>query len=428
MSKFQIALLGMFGFFIVTAVAVFALYKGSSATQAVVTVWGTLPAGEMNSILANSPVFIQDSSLTIRYTEKKASTITDDFTEALAQGNGPDVIILPQDTLWQSRNKLAQIPYNSISEGDFMDAFVEGGEVFLSPTGIYALPLLVDPLVLYYNRDLLSTAGIAKPLAYWDEVYAATTNLTRRDAAGNIVQSTISLGETKNILNAKDIISLLLIQAGSSITELSGTSLRSTLAQSFNLPVSPAISAFDFYTQFANPSKSFYSWNRSLPEAQSAFAAGESAYYVGFASELPIIRSKSPTRNFSVASVPQSRVGSASATYGTFYAAAISRGTKNMTAALAALVKLSSKDAAEALSGAFALPPARRDLLSVKQTDSTGPVFYASALQARAWLDPNAAGTEKIFTNTIDAILSGRLRTNEAVNAAHSQIEDLISK
>ncbi len=427
MSKFQFVLLAVFGFFIIAAVLVFSIYRGSSSSQTAITMWGVLPSAQMNSLLSNAPVFTQDKTLIIRYVEKKASTIEDDFTEALAQGNGPDVVILSQDALWQARQKLIQIPYSNISEADFKETFAEGSEVFLAPEGIYALPVLVDPMVLYYNRDLLSSAGVAKPLGYWDEIYAATTNLTRRDGAGNIVQSTISLGETKNIANAKDILALLLLQAGTPITELVGTSLRSAITQSTaGAPVLPAVSALDFYTQFANPSKSFYSWNRSLPDAQSAFAAGESAYYLGFASELPIIRGKSPTLNFGIASVPQSRIVGKNVTYGAFYAATISRGTKNTTAALSAVVKLASKDVGEVLSAELALPPVRRDLLSLKQSDATGPVFYTAALQAQAWVDPDARGTEASFLNAINAVVSGRSRASEAVNTLNSEIEDLI--
>lgn len=425
MSKFQIALLVIFGFFILAAVIVFSVYKGASGSQANVVVWGTLPATGFNRILTDSPEFTSDKTLSVSYVEKKGD-LAAEFTEALAQGKGPDLVLITQDELWSLRNKLTAIPFGSVSEASFKETFAQGGEVFLSPDGVYALPLVVDPLVLYYNRDILSTAAIAKPIAYWDEIYAATSALTTRDAAGNLTQTTIALGETRNISHAKDILSLLFLQAGTPITQLSLSGLQSVLTQNPGLPVSPAESALDFYTQFANPSKSFYTWNRSLPEAQTSFAAGDSAYYLGFASEYKTIRSKSPTLNFAVTTVPQSRVAGKATTYGSLYALAISRGSKNMPASLAAALKFISSGSAAALSGYLELPPMRRDLLANKPTDAIGPVFYAAALQARGWLDPDAAGSETVFKAAVDAVVSGRSRVSEAVSAAQGQLDRLI--
>jgi ABC-type glycerol-3-phosphate transport system substrate-binding protein len=428
MSKFQIILLALFGFFILAAVLVFSLYKGgNSSQQATVTVWGTLPANVVNGLTRSAP--FRNTETSIQYRELSPATLQAAFTEALAVGEGPDLIILPQDEVWAARAKLTAIPYASVSERSFADAFAEGGETFLSASGIYALPLATDPLVLYYNRDLLSTAGIAKPLAYWDEIYAQAAKLTVRDAAGNITQTAIALGETRNIANFKDILSLLFLQAGSTITEWapSGT-LRSSLLANPGLPVSPAESALDFYTQFANPSKPFYSWNRSLPEAQTAFASGDAAYYVGFASELASIKRKSPTLNFAVAPVPQSRVANRALTAGKIYGVALVRGSRNQEAALAAALQLVSAESVSELVKLIDLVPARRDLLASAPTDAFGPVFYQAGLQARGWLDPNPAETRAAFQEAVEGVTGGRLRLSQALAALSEKLDKLITK
>ncbi len=424
MSKFQIILLAVFGFFILIAVLVFSFYKGSSSSQSTVTLWGTLPANAVGTLLSN--ISIADETVVIRYAEKNPSTIQADFTEALARGKGPDLVILPQDEIWLAKDKLAVIPFASISAREFADAFVEGGETFLSSAGVYALPLTIDPLVLYYNRDMLSTAGFARPLAYWDEIYAQATKLTRRDAAGNITQSTIALGETRNIPDFKEILSLLLLQAGSPVTQLiAGDVLRSALLENPGLPVAPAESALDFYTQFANPSKPFYSWNKSLPEAQTHFAVGDAAYYLGLASELSAIKKKSPTLNFAVANVPQSRVAGRAITTGKIYGVALSRATMNRAGALSAALRLISAENAAELAKLTGLPPARRDLLSAEPTDANESVFYDAALQTRAWLDPNPAGTRAAFQEAIENVTGGRLRVSQALSVASEKINNL---
>lgn len=428
MSKFQIILLVVFGAFIVVGVGVFSLYRGSGGVGSVsVTIWGDIPLYDMN-LLLNTPAVMGDQKISVSYVEKSAKTLEEEFTEALARGGGPDLVILTQDQLWKNRPKLTPIPFQSVSERDFKTSFVEEGELLLSTTGIYALPLSMDPMVLYYNRDLLSAAGQAKPMAYWDEIYTSALNLSKKDAAGNLYSSIMALGEARNIPHAKDILSLLFFQAGTPITGFVGKDLRSQLADNFNLPVLPGEAALDFYTQFSNPTKAFYSWNRSLVDAQTHFTSGDSAYYLGFASEYRVLKNKNPTLNFSVSTVPQSRVNGKIITFGRLRAVGISRGSKNPTAAFTIATRLVSKDAALSLSQSIFLPPARRDLLSTKPTDAALSVFYDASLQSRGWLDPDTEMTDAIFREAIESVTSGRSRTLEAISKANREIDSLIKK
>jgi ABC-type glycerol-3-phosphate transport system substrate-binding protein len=427
MSKFQLILLVVFGAFIVIAVMVFAFAKNSGTASASVTVWGAIPQYEFDSILTTSQLK-QSKTLSINYEEKSPDTIERDFTEALALGGGPDLIILPQEILYKEKNKIIEIPYKSYKQKTFTDTFIQEGELYLTDTGVMALPLYVDPMVLYYNRDILSNAGVAKPLAYWDELYAAALALNKKDGAGNITQSVVALGEARNIANFKEILSLLMLQAGTPLTGYIGTDLRSQISNNLNLPIVPAEAALDFYTQFSNPSKPYYSWNRSLPEAQNRFTSGNTAYYLGFASELKALRNKNPTLNFSLTTIPQSRVSSRVVTYGRLYGLSISRGSRNPTAALQAATLLTSAAAQTALVGVLAVPPVRRDLLGDKSADAALAVFYNAALQSKGWIDPNSTETRTVFREMIESVTSGRARTSEAVRKASEAIDSLITQ
>ena len=425
MSKFQTILLVVFGFFILLAVGVFALYRGTSSGSALVVIWGDIPDHDFSTFI-NSAGLNDDDTIDIRYEEKSSETIDIEFTESLARGEGPDLVITSQEKFWKDKPKLSPIPYSSLSERDFKMIFIEEGELFLSPEGIYALPFSIDPMVLYYNRDLLSASGQAKPITYWDELYAASTNLSKKDAAGNIVTSVMALGEARNIPHAKEILSLLMLQAGSKVTSLVNGELREDISINHGVPVLPAESALSFYTQFSNPTKVFYSWNRSLLDAQTHFASGDSAYYLGFASEFSAIKNKNPILNFAVTLVPQSRVSGKTITYGNLRGVAISRGTKNPLAAFMVATKLVSRDASLKLSETLLLPPPRRDLLSSKPTDSIFSVFYDATLQSKGWLDPDFAATRGIFQETIESVTSGRSRTSEALSEMGREIDKLI--
>ncbi len=425
MSKFQIILLSVFGFFIIIAVAVFSLYRGAGGENVTVTVWGDIATHNF-SFLLNTPAFSQDQTFSVSYVEKSAETIETEFTEALAEGTGPDLIIISQDKFWKNKPKLRVIPYESVSERSFKITFIEEGELFLDETGVHALPFSIDPLVLYYNRDLLSAAGQARPMHYWDEIYAAAFNLSKKDAAGNLISSVMALGEARNISHSKDILSLLLLQAGTPVTSFIGSELRSQISANFGLPVSPGEAALDFYTQFSNPTKTYYSWNRSLVDAQTHFTSGDSAYYLGFASELRVLKNKNPTLNFGISLVPQSRVSGKTITFGRLRGVAISRGSKNPGAALLVATKLVSKEAARSLSEILILPPVRRDLLSSKPNEAILSVFYDAALQSKGWLDPDTMATKAIFNEAIESVTSGRSRTVEAVNKVSRELDSLI--
>jgi ABC-type glycerol-3-phosphate transport system substrate-binding protein len=394
MSKFQIILLFVFGFFIIAAVLLFSFAKGGGDRQNMnVMVWGSLPSYDISQ-MAN---IIRDrSDLNITYVEKPAETLQSDVTEAIAEGVGPDIVILPLENLWSERNKLYPIPTD---QRNFQNTFIEEGELFLTTGGAYALPFVVDPMVLYYNRDLLSKEGLASPLAYWDLIYEEAAKLTKRDAAGNVTQSTIALGEARNIPNAKHILALLMLQAGTPIAAIQGEELVPFINANFGGASVPGEAALDFYTQFSNPFKPFYSWNRSKLSADTNFISGDAAYYLGFASELRTLRAKNPTLNLGVALVPQSRVSDRSITLGKLYGLAVVRSTRNYEGALVALSQLVYPDSIKLMSELQLLPPVRRDLLSTRPNDAVMSVFYDAALQSRGWLDPDPRGTQAVFSH-----------------------------
>jgi ABC-type glycerol-3-phosphate transport system substrate-binding protein len=263
-------------------------------------------------------------------------------------------------------------------------------------------------------------------MRYWDEIYAAANNLSKKDAAGNLVSSVMALGEAKNIPHAKNILSLLLLQAGTPITGLVNQELRSQIANNFGTTLIPGDTALDFYTQFSNPTKVYYSWSRSLLDAQTHFTSGDSAYYLGFASELKVLRNKNAALNFGITTVPQSRVSGKTITFGRVRGVAISRGSKHLDTALLFATKLVSKEMIQALSVATNLPPTRRDLLSVKPAEAMLSVFYDAALQAKGWLDPDTTATSLIFRDAIESVTSGRVRVSEAINKANREIEAVI--
>jgi hypothetical protein len=74
--------------------------------------------------------------INVTYVEKATTDFDTDFVQALADGVGPDVVILRDDSFYKNRNRLLVIPYTSYSERTFKDTFTQETEMFLSPNGV----------------------------------------------------------------------------------------------------------------------------------------------------------------------------------------------------------------------------------------------------------------------------------------------------
>lgn len=425
MTRFQVILIGVFALFLIVGVIVFSAYKGSSQNAVPVVVWGTIPKNSFDDILKETTLY-QSKEYTVQYVEKTEENFDADFIEALASGGGPDLFMLPSDKILKHQNKIFAIPYNVYTVRQFRDSFIEGAEIYLSPEGVLALPVFANPMVMYWNRSIFTDAKLTEPPKYWDEFYNLATTITKKDGALNISRSAVAFGEYANISHAKEIVLNLAMQAGTPVTTWNGSKVAVVFTGSFNKPTVPAEAAVNFYTEFGNPSKTSYSWNRSLPNSTNYFLSGDLALYFGFASEISTLQLKNPNLNFDVAMVPVSREGGTNVSIARFNAFAVTKSSKNPNGAFGVAAILSGTAGAKAISSTLKLPSVRRDLLSQRSINAYEVIFNDSAIRAKGWLDPNPTQTNSIFKNMIESITSGRARTGEAIFRAQNELSALL--
>jgi ABC-type glycerol-3-phosphate transport system substrate-binding protein len=195
-----------------------------------------------------------------------------------------------------------------------------------------------------------------------------------------------------------------------------------------NATTNPAESALRFYTEFANPSKTSYSWNRALPQAPDMFVGGSVGVYLGFASEYATLAERNPNLRFSVAVAPQIEGNTTRIVYGHITGLAIARSAKNVQGALAIAQKLTGKDAIALISGALSLPPVRRDVTVDTTSNAAAGAFVESSLIARGWLDPNAQESNVVFQGMIESVVSGKSTPATAVAEGTQALRDLFPK
>ena len=427
LSVFQIVLIAVFGAVAVAAVLIFAFAVGgnTSTSTGTVQIWGTLDATAFNTVIRQAVE--SDTRLSqVSYVQKEEATFVNDVTNALAGGQGPDLVLLRQDYAYSEASKLIPVPYTSLSETQFRNTFVEAANPFLSESGVLGIPISVDPLVLYWNRDLLSTAGFAKPPLYWDELYEMARSITKRDSGGKITKSAIAFGEYVNVNNAKDILAMLILQAGGNITSRDAAGrVVPALSPKTGDPTQATPSALRFYTEFTDPSKDDYTWNRALPGSRQAFAAGDPALYVGYASEQPLILRMNPNLNFAAAPIPQIRGAARALDTGRVYALVTPRTSANPTGAITVAYALAASGISKNLSTALGIPSARRDVLALP-AQGDDDLFNKQAIISRSWIDPNPAKTDTMFRAMIEDTTSGASLLSEAITRAEQELEHIL--
>lgn len=423
---FQVVLLLILGFSLVIAVLIFAGFlpgyeRSGSAQKFNLTMWGPLPAGVMNPTLKTL-----DKRFSVSYQQKDPATYERDLVDALARGQGPDLFIFDDSMIIRYDDLISPLPFTSVSVRDFQDLFVDGAQIFVSKTGIIAMPLVVDPLVLYYNKDLYINSAILTPPKNWSAFIVNHQKLNQVTNQGFIEQSGLAFGSFENINNAKAILTSLFIQVGVPIVAFSETENEYvTRLQGFN---NGAVSSLDFFARFTTPGRAEYSWNNSLPEAKTYFTRGDLAHYAGFASELDSLKKANPNLNLDVMLFPAISESKPSTAYGRFIGVAVAKNSQQQFGAFSLLVAMVDRTFADLLAKEVNLVPVRRDLLVADVEDPFQSIFYRAGFTAKGWFDPDPTLTTSLFSTAVRNVVSGVNSSSASLSALNNQIDLLIKK
>jgi ABC-type glycerol-3-phosphate transport system substrate-binding protein len=427
---FEIALIVIFAFAGILGLIFLSSYQSKPDLEAKlygesVEIWGTLDENEINDFileLSNTNKAVQ----VVKYTEKDERTFENELLNAIADGESPDLVILPHTLLVTYRSKLQSISFETISERSFRDSYIDGAEIFMRSDGIFGIPFAVDPLVMYWNKDIFGGAGLAVPPKTWESLVSLTAqSLVERDSNFEIIQSAVSFGEYDNVKHAKDILSMLLLQAGSSIVDEREGAYSVTLHKGNENALPPGDAALSFYTQFAFPNSETYSWNRSMELDRTEFVQGNLALYFGAGSEHEAIERENANLNYDIAPVPQGSDATIKRDFGTFYAFAIPRASKNIQGAYGVATLFADESNSKALTDGLSFAPVRRALFTGTTGDAYKDILYQTALISRGWLDPSPEGSDDVFRTMIEEMHKGQARTKNIILDTVQELEDL---
>ncbi|MEK7130820.1 MAG: extracellular solute-binding protein [Patescibacteria group bacterium] len=438
LSSFQIILTIFLGVIALVAVLVFSGilpgYKkqgGAKGPTIQISLWGPLPERQIGSVL--SGVNKENKPYNINYTEIPADSYEETVVSALASGKGPDFWIISQDMILKNKDRISTIPFLVYPERNFRDNFVDISSLLIEQKGegLTGIPFLADPLIMYWNKDLFSSAGVSQPPKDWNDFTETGAMFTQKNEAGNITQSGTAMGELSNIKNGKDILSMLIIQSGNPIMKVdSVNNLKISLGDDDSSGNSPAVSSVKFFNSFSDPNKDAYSWNKALPEAGDMFAKGSLAMYFGYASELPDIIERNPHLNFDLAEVPQIKGDKTKTGFAKMYSFAIMKNipqTKKQ-AVINSILFITSNGVSKTFSQATGMASLRRDLLSKRTTDAYFGLVNKAVVMAKSWLEPDGTEVRRIFKEMVESTASGSLSASSAVKLANNRLDQELRK
>ncbi len=374
----------------------------------------------------------------------------------LAEGEGPDIFSVPNYWIKRNARKITPLDPTVASPKDFADTFVAVAEkdlVFADPrdgvTKIFALPLTVDTLALYYNKSLYEDRipSRGRPAETWEEFKEDVFQLTKADNSFERFElAGTAIGRSDNIARAVDILYLMMLQYKVKFyndalnrAEFSKQSAIGTSSINYN----PATEALKLYTSFGLASHKNYTWNEYMADAASpvkeieAFARGKVATIFGYSylyeqikEQIEELKKKNvPTIDpgvIRVSSVPQVNDPATSTekrdAYANYFVETVGRNTEHPEVAWDFLMFISSKDNIAYYNEKTRRPTSRRDQIEEQKADPIYGVFAEQVGYAESLLIYDWQLYADIFGKAISDVISTTVSTVEAIRTAENSI------
>lgn len=407
---------------IVIVLLIFGFIKTPKAKPATLEIWGLDDEGNLQELLSDYKK--ENKHITINYEKKSLADYETELINAFAADKGPDIWLIHNTWLLKHKDKIKELPNELFSLNDFRATFVEVVEKDLvDENKIYALPLYVDTLALFYNKDILNSAGIPLPPDTWEELIADLDKLVQRNQWGGIEQAGAALGTAENVDHSTDILALLMLQNGTKMVNEDKKS--ATFDESIYIEgkaYQPGQDALRFYTDFSNPSKRAYTWNRQMSYSLDAFIEGKVAMMFNYSNQIPTIKDRAPYLNFGISSMPQIKGRNFDIDYANYWAFTVSKKTRVVQEAWKLILYLNQKENAKKYLETVNRPVARRDLVNWQKDDLELGVFAKQTLSAQTWYQVDSSAIEIIFANAIESVVLGRANATKAIQAAADQV------
>ncbi|MGC8981352.1 MAG: ABC transporter substrate-binding protein [Minisyncoccia bacterium] len=312
--------------------------------------------------------------LKIKVVEKSIDEIRNSLFSEISAGNIPDVVYVDSEFLIDNIKIFSQYKGKNINLDDYPDII---SKIFNNK--ILAYPVTYDPLVLFWNKDLLYSAGYIEPPKTFEDMQNLIKQV-RILEFDKIKTSPIALGTANNI---KPFSKIFLV-------------FHKLLNRDYQLPPS-FYKTLDFYTQFANKDSEYYSWNPNMDDQLEEFSNGNVAMIIDFYSKKNDILKKNNRLNFDIALLPKFKDNPRSLNYfyGYFFAVPKQGKTKFAWMFIESLDKKYEK-----FVKSVNLIPAKKSFYD--KLDKEGKIVFQSILNSDMFLEFNKKYLEDALKKDIE--------------------------
>lgn len=360
MKRGVLVLLSLFGIAVVAVLVIlFVRGRDTAPTEKTLRVW--IPFDEVSlyqELTEDFAVANPTTKLEFRYIDAKdAKEYEAKVVNAIADGEGPDVWMVRSDWIPKHAPKsLAAVTTNpeedpvALAKTKLEPAIVD---LNVHEGKLYGLPMTADSLMIIYNVDLYNNVASAAdangqrilgktPVTWADFVEQSAVVSKKKDAT--IQQSAVALGTVDTTFAPSDVLTALLTQAGVEILTEDKKNVGFNLAK-FKAGEAqfPATEALQFYTSFATPGASNYSWNDTMGNAVDAFLAGKTGALIGYYSTLQTIIKREPNFTLRIAPLIQKQEKTERVDYGVSWSFIVNSETTQANTAWSLLSYLSEE-------------------------------------------------------------------------------------
>ncbi|MDD3661763.1 MAG: extracellular solute-binding protein [Candidatus Dojkabacteria bacterium] len=395
--------------------------NGSSGEPVEIVYWGLWePESHLSSIIEAYEA--EHPNVTIRYSQERFTQYEENVYTRLADPQTtPDIVRI--NNAWTSKfqDRLSPVPPEIMSVSEYQQTFYSCAQQdFTGSDGyLYAIPLEVDGLALFYNKDLFEQAGVSTPPRDWDTMIETAKKLTVTDTSGTITQAGVALGCSNNINHSADILAALMLQNNVPMTSADG------MQATFN--TSRGQDSLTYYTSFVLEHRA---WSCGLRNDLEMFAGGKLAMMFAPSWRVFDIINMNPGINFDTAEFPQLVGNDQPVHFGMYWGDAVSAQSANKYEAWQFIAYLSEQEsmkkmyAAASQSRAFGEPYSRKDLADeLSDAPYVGP-FITMAPYYTNWKIGDQKSSEQALRDAISAVVDSRSGVGSALTEAVTTINE----
>lgn len=420
--------------FLVVVIAVLIIFLGIGTkppkkAPVILEMWGIDKTETYQAIFGG---FVKDyPNIQIKYSQKKKETYEKELLEAFLNQKAPDIFMIENTWLPRYIDRVYPAPASVLTLKEYQSIVIGGpAEEFLKDNKILGMPIYADTLGLFYNDNILKSAGIALPPKNWDEFNATVKTVTKKDQAFNISLSGAALGLAENVNYSADIFELLLFQTGLNIFDDKG---QVAFDQRLNIDgktFAAAENALAFYVNFANPAKDVYSWNSGFANSLESFIQGKTAMFFGYSSDIENIKKLAPKFNFKTSIFPEPKDSGFKTNLTKFFAPVVWSNSRHPLEAWQFLKFLSAPVINEYYTDQFKRPTTILSLIDKQRGNSSAELepFIEQVLTAKNFYQKDNFEVENIFKSMISKASMETASYDKIIQEGVKELERLMKE